>query len=258
MIEASVVGYVGRQLLADLSVGLGESGDVENTPLPLAEVAVDLPATLDREDGVEFGGILERLIETGNSVLTPSLLPSIDNRTVIVAGPGQGKTTVGRLLCQLYRVALLSDRSAPSLGTEVREQTEKLSTDLSAAGLRFPLLHRWPIWIRLSEYGDRISGGEDVSLLRFLTEKVNARASDRLDVAQFKRWLSRWPSLVVLDGWMRWLRRVFARTCSSGSLTSTVRLRRLMRTYIWCAQHDHKASMTSRRGATTGTCICGI
>lgn len=37
-------------------------------------------------------------------------------RVVLVGGPGQGKSTLGQLLCQVYRVALLSDRPETSLG----------------------------------------------------------------------------------------------------------------------------------------------
>ena len=198
-IEQAWLGHAGRALLANKTVALGESGDAANTPLALEQVAVDLKARLDGTDeGVQ--GALAALVNRGDSVLAPKLQPAHKARVVVLGGPGQGKSTIARLLCQLYRVAMLGSCEPSSVVGEVREAAERMRAAFDDAGLPTPTLNRVPVYAQLTAFADEISGGADLSLLRHLTAIVNSRATERLGDSDMKKLLRDWPSLIVLDG----------------------------------------------------------
>jgi predicted NACHT family NTPase len=186
-------------VLANQTVALGEAGDAANTPLALEQVAVDLLAAFDGEENT-IRGALASIIERGDSVLAPNLYPTGKSRIVILGGPGQGKSTISRLLCQLYRVAMLASQEPSSIVGEVRQAAARMRTAFDAAALPKPTLSRVPIYAALSGYADDISGGADVSLRRYLTQIVNRRASEHLSDAEMRRLLRVWPSAIVLDG----------------------------------------------------------
>jgi polynucleotide 5'-kinase involved in rRNA processing len=97
------VGHIARALKNDITVELGESGDSTNSPLSLAEVAVDLPSSFKPRHETPSPA-LKLLVERGDQVLSPALTPAVRDRIVVLGGPGSGKSTLSRLLCQVYRV----------------------------------------------------------------------------------------------------------------------------------------------------------
>lgn len=120
---------------------------------------------------------------------------------VIIGGPGQGKTTLGQLLCQVYRATLLARRDSVSLGpaAEIIEQLQqRILSDLE---LPTPSLYRWPIRIALSKMAEVLnSGGPNYSILRFIAAEVSQRTAIILTAAHMQTWLGAWPWLLVLDG----------------------------------------------------------
>lgn len=191
--------HAAKELLTDRWVRLGQAGDAENQPLPLGGVAVDLPASVDTQRDRDSVRVVEWVINRGDSINRPSHAFGEKTGIVLVGGPGQGKSTISQLICQVYRLALLQDRPAHTLGVEVAELRDRLGADLAQIALPRPALRRWPLRISLSEYGDAIAGGEDVSVLRYVTEQVRRRHSAATG-AQMQSWLSEWPWLLVLDG----------------------------------------------------------
>jgi hypothetical protein len=212
-----------KELTAQQWVRLGEAGHPTNEKLPLGEVAVDLPArgaqapnqpTLRalgqaeirlESSGViqaldEVPGVVAYLIDRGNTVLRPSRRPSAHPRTVIVGGPGQGKSTLGQLLCQVYRVAVLADRPEESLGPLAAEALRSLRLRLPRLGISIPSCRRWPVQVRLSEYGDAIAGGADVSLLRFIADQLSRYEPGLVTASGLRSWLGSYPWVLVLDG----------------------------------------------------------
>ncbi|HEV8648055.1 MAG TPA: hypothetical protein VG276_01350, partial [Actinomycetes bacterium] len=213
-----------KELTAQRWVRLSEAGQPTNEKLPLSEVAVDLPArgnhvrTRRAQDlrvrrlygprvrrhrgrGLDqVPGVVAYLIVRGDTVLRPSRAAKLDPRTVVLGGPGQGKSTLGQLLCQAYRVALLTDRPEESMGPMAAEVLRSLQSQLDGLGIPIPSCRRWPVQVRLSEYGDAIAGGEDVSLLRFLADQLSRHEPGLVTANSLRAWLHNYPWLLVLDG----------------------------------------------------------
>jgi hypothetical protein len=212
-----------KELTAQQWVRLGEAGHPTNEKLPLGEVAVDLPARgahvpnrqtprllsqpvvrLGSADAIraldEVPGAVAYLINRGDTVFRPSRRPTAHPRTVVVGGPGQGKSTLVQLLCQAYRVTLLAGRPAESLGPLAAEALRSLRSQLVRLGIPIPSCHRWPVQVRLSEYGDAIAGGADISLLRFLADQVSRHEPGLVTPNGLRAWLLHYPWLLVLDG----------------------------------------------------------
>jgi hypothetical protein len=227
-----------KELTAQRWVRLSEAGQQTNDKLLLSEVAVDLPARGDhvrtraaqdprvrRLQAVRIGeqdepqplrigghsgmgsdrvpGVVAYLIVRGDTVLRASRssrAAEVDPRTVVLGGPGQGKSTLGQLLCQAYRVALLADRPAESLGPLAAEVLRSLRSQLDRLGIPIPSCRRWPVQVRLSEYGDAIAGGQDLSLLRFLADQLSRYEPGLVTAGSLREWLHNYPCLLVLDG----------------------------------------------------------
>jgi hypothetical protein len=193
------VGHVVRSIKNDITVELGESGDDANSPLSLAEVAVDLPSSFEHRHA-PASPALKSLIERGDQVLTPALSPAERDRIVLLGGPGSGKSTLSRLLCQLYRVELITEAASGMVTQQVAEQAAQIRTALDAAGMPRPTLHRLPVRVVLSTFADTVSRSKSVTLLQHIVELINHRSSDPITVPETKRLITAWPLLVVLDG----------------------------------------------------------
>ncbi|WP_319449766.1 MULTISPECIES: hypothetical protein [unclassified Mycobacterium] len=193
------IGHVARTLKNDLTVELGESGDSMNSPLPLAEVAIDLPCASSPRYGPSTLA-LKLLVERGDHVLSPTLLPAARNRVVVLGGPGSGKSTLSRLLCQVYRISLVREAASGKVIQQVADQAGRIREALDAADLPSPSLHRLPVRVVLSAFADAVNRSANLTLLQHIVDLINHRASDPIDVREAKRLIVAWPLLVVLDG----------------------------------------------------------
>jgi hypothetical protein len=203
--------HAAQELMAEQWVRLGESGFEDDSKLQLAAVSVDLPAWLsvDLESEPprrsEDTNVLEYLIAAGDHVLRPTRRvrateqPVDPMAVVLIGGPGHGKSTLAQLLCQVYRLALLDTDQAGSLGAPADRALRTWRTGITVMGLPVPKNRRWPIHIDLSKYADEIIGGEDVSLISYLAQRISRRGAD-MTANELAGWLPKWPWLLVLDG----------------------------------------------------------
>lgn len=195
---STLTAHAAKDLLADRWVRLGEAGAADNEKLSLEQIAIDLPARRVTDDKARTVPAVSHAIAHGDQVLRPSISGGIPPHLVLVGGPGQGKTTLGQLITQTYRVALLE--RATGLSAEVMRVLALTKQTLAELKLPQPNSKRWPIRVDLANYGDAISGGMDISVLRWLATQVTRRGGIEVSPAQLRDWLRGWPWLVVLDG----------------------------------------------------------
>src|SRR5205814_5116202 len=102
---------------------------------------------------------------------------SPERHLVLVGGPGQGKTTLGQLVCQIYRAALVTDPASLGPAAEV---VTTLQQHLQTSSLPAPAMKRWPLRVELSKYADVLGGSPDTSLLRHIATLISDRAAETI------------------------------------------------------------------------------
>jgi hypothetical protein len=188
-----------KELLAQQWVRLSEAGHPTNAKLMLSDVAVDLPA---RAQGAplasRIAGTVAHVVTVGDSIRRPRRGLPATRHITLVGGPGQGKTTLGQLICQTYRVAILEDRPQHTLGPEVPRLVEQYRTHLDAISIPRPQCRRWPVRVVLSEYADALDQQASLSLLEYIARQTQDVSP--INTTMLRRWLREWPWLLVLDG----------------------------------------------------------
>jgi hypothetical protein len=207
MLADVLIAHAGAELQADRFVRLEQAGDTTEQRLALHEVAMDLPAVIRHSGGSgneeqRHIHVAAEVIRCGDRVLrTNSNTEHAKNGVVILGGPGQGKTTLAQLICQIYRVALLGDLPSHQLIETARSLCDAFrGTLLGELGLELPAVRRWPVHIRLDEYADARTKHGELPLLQYITRRVNKYAAVPVTDNGLADWLKDWPWLLVLDG----------------------------------------------------------
>ncbi|MBV0882135.1 hypothetical protein KTQ42_22930 [Noviherbaspirillum sp. L7-7A] len=228
-----------EQLIAHEHAKLGQGGHTQNQ-VPLRTVFVDLPVSksINNEGGnVERVPFVERLLSSDTIRLrtaskargTPSLnktdIPNDDDQdfdigensnaefgfsaTLLIGGPGQGKSTLGQLACQLHRAALLKPLEQDLTTTqrdlvrsfEVHTKNKSVKQPLSLP--KSPLL---PLQISLPDFiawfaKDKVDSKNlpYPVFLRFITDLKSARNCG-LTAETLISLAPNIPFLIVLDG----------------------------------------------------------
>ncbi len=140
------------------------------------------------------------MLDRADHALKPAVTTWPSPRHLILTGdPGNGKTTISRLLTQAYRAALL--HGAANLGTDHRTVIDGTVRALSRFGRTLPRHPRWPIRIDLAEYAEERGHLIDDTLIRWIAEKVNLTSNTGVVTPRaMASWQVEWPWFVVLDG----------------------------------------------------------
>lgn len=216
--------YLQKELIADQYANLEQAGHAPEERIPIARVFVDLPiggpnppAMIDESIADGAPGLIHELLKVAHQKLDPYSLSvsglergqehSLDRRTgryVLVGGPGQGKTTLGQFVCQLFRVALLSGRPGFTVSHEACQAMEVAAASCEHSSFDLPTARRFPLRIILNEFATALetaeSAGQSLSLLRFIVQGIERRIDREIPIDVFRGWLSSYPWLIVLDG----------------------------------------------------------
>ncbi|MFJ8440380.1 NACHT domain-containing protein [Kitasatospora griseola] len=195
--------HTATELLSDQWVRLGQAGaEGDRQRLSLGTVAIDLEATTSAQDTDLTVQSARYVIERGDHLLRPSSRPKEAGLLdlALIGGPGQGKSTLGQLICQAYRVSLLGKDDSVYLSSSTRALLHALRSDLGAAGIPLPRVRRWPIRIALHDFANHLATGGDRSILRYLTSRIGRQLNGRFGTEPLEQWLAHWPWFLVLDG----------------------------------------------------------
>jgi hypothetical protein len=228
---ATIRAWLAEQLIADEYAKLGQAGHAE-TRVPLRRVFIDLPIsehpTAEADAGFERSLLVKWLHSTkpfplrnvcGSLEHTDGGMPPGDPVSramargarrwagaLLIGGPGQGKSTLGQLACQVHRVALL--RVQGNMLSPAARQVIELFDAEDGTDIPSPRAPLFPLRIVLPEAAGWLAQSSGAAmakeqpipvLLRFLGDQPSGRKA-RLDVGALCALIGRLPSLLVLDG----------------------------------------------------------
>lgn len=222
----AIASYTARCLTEDSLVNLTQAGTTGDGRATIADVFIDLPAILPQQDiNVLFddsvdveeidtetedshwdqeyedrSGIVRFLINDFNRIVeNESTEGNSQQRTVLVGGPGQGKSTVTQWLAQLYRAEFLKGTDLaenPNIKPIIKTTEERrVKLELPRARAR-----RWPMRVILTELADFLATSTDKSLLHYIAMKISAGSSYKITTEALRKWVSSYPCLLLIDG----------------------------------------------------------
>jgi hypothetical protein len=212
--------FLQKELTGDQFANLEQAGHVTENQVPLSAVFTDLPAYERRlyepeaEPDPLPPGFVSEVLAASQVKFDPDSQTvganaskggvGKDTRTgkyVLIGGPGQGKTTLGQFVCQLFRVALLVDR--PRLSGDAKRAIAQIRAECLADKTQLPTARRFPVRVVLSDFAKALATEQPngvTSLLSYITKRISRRTDQNVNVLAFRQWMAHYPWLLVLDG----------------------------------------------------------
>ena len=187
--------HAASQLAAKEALKL-ETGEISDTnKVRLSEVAIDLPAVTGSGTDVM---VVDHLLKSGDGSLRNSLRGTAPYGFVVLGGPGQGKSTVGQILAQAYRIGLLENSAgpvSPQVDTAIRATKECLDE----LDLPIPRNRRWPVVVELAALADAMAERPALTVVEYIAAQLRSQGAT-VEAGAVSSWLATWPWLLVLDG----------------------------------------------------------
>lgn len=159
------------------------------------QIVIDLKIT---DENATESTVLSEIFARSSAVLKPTMRDRVRRPHVVITGrAGSGKSTITKFVTQALRSQFAVEETLTSTARHVREATTTAFTNL---GTDAPTGRRWPVLVRLTDFASAIGPSGDLTLLRFLADTVSRRADIDIKPNVLKRWLTSWPSIVILDG----------------------------------------------------------
>jgi len=204
-LEPGLRAHARSMLTSEGLVRFAEAGHAGGPSVQVYEVAIDLPvvavgAETDSEPAAERESVVGTVLARAERMLKPSMTRHQGPRHLIITGdPGNGKTTISRLLTQAYRSAFIG--AGANLSAEHQRIIDGTSEAMVRLGQRLPGHRRWPIRIDLAEYAAERGNLIEDSMMRWIATKVSMRSNvGAISPAAMVSWQQQWPCLVVFDG----------------------------------------------------------
>ncbi|MGA2467729.1 MAG: hypothetical protein ABSH06_25705 [Thermodesulfobacteriota bacterium] len=193
----TVLLYVRMSFEKDLYAQLDQAGEIGEKPTPLRRVFIDLDVK-PRSDKDLQAFFEKRAVTPGSARIflnaserkeslsaTEALISSNMPKTVLIGGPGQGKSTLSQFIAQIHRAHLLGKAS-----------------ELNGGNQKFvPAIVRVPFKIFLKDYAQWIVDSAGPHMLEiFLANLVEERAVRQISSEQIQEILKKNPTLLILDG----------------------------------------------------------
>ncbi|MFF5249982.1 NACHT domain-containing protein [Streptosporangium sp. NPDC000095] len=209
------VKFLQKEMLSDQFAKLEQAGHSADEAIPLSQVFVDVPVAIKpysdpienaaNEDGVRyFADLIIREASLHcweDDWRMKDEFPSrAIGRHVLIGGPGQGKTTVGQYICQVFRAALLAKVPITAVDHETRTIVRAIQRQWDNDSIAIPGARRIPFRVVLSEFAKSLADRQTSGLLEYLTSLFNVRTNANLTVLQFEALLAVYPSVLILDG----------------------------------------------------------
>ena len=216
-----ILRYLQRELLADQYARLEQAGHSADEAIPLSQVFIDLPTSFNpaapdtprrQDEPLRF---VSRVLQESSLSLrekdneTRAAKPNINvdamhqgriGRSVLIGGPGQGKTTVAQYICQIFRCALLKDIDNNLLDPDVKSTLRDLMAMLDAEEYPMPSARRLPFRIVLSDFAKKLAAGEVKSFMGYLAAKLCSNTDISISAQEVEQVLSDYPTIIILDG----------------------------------------------------------
>ena len=216
-----ILKYLQRELVADQYAQLEQAGHSADDAIPLSQVFVDLPTSF-RSSSAEPGPgqepdipqfVAHIIADAGQSLRTviesAAESPAVSyassqvkrrGRYVLIGGPGQGKTTIGQFICQVFRSALLRDVPQNRLSQDALNAIVGLTNRWQSNTSLVPNARRLPFRIVLGDLAKALASGKTNSLMGYLAQRFSANTDAVISAEEIERILCEYPSVIVLDG----------------------------------------------------------
>ena len=235
-LEETLVGFLQKELLSDEFVNLEQAGHELGEGIPLAKVFVDLPTVNERdigqaltyeqsddfiydddlENSAENGFIQQILtaasarLSTGASgaagavqSLDSAISRNVQGRFVLIGGPGQGKTTLGQFICQIFRASIVSKRPLQTLSRETQTALSIIQEHCVSEGINDEVAPRFPFRLSLSDFASTLFSSHDSevsSVFSYLARQIRRRTDRNVKPDDLRRFLAKYPSIIIFDG----------------------------------------------------------
>ena len=233
--EETLVNFLQKELLSDEFVNLEQAGHELDEGIPLARVFVDLP-TVDEptvahllpgvqldafvnnehEDLTDNGFIKQILVAASERLnpaasggtevartLDPGVTQDARGRFVLIGGPGQGKTTLGQFICQIFRASIISQRPEQTLSREVRRALSIIQDQCESEDIDDEVVPRFPFRLSLNDFASTLSNSPETgvsSVFSYLARQITRRTDKNITGDDLRLFLSHYPSIIIFDG----------------------------------------------------------
>lgn len=126
------------------------------------------------------------------------------NRIVVMGGPGQGKSTIGQFVAQIFRAKFLKIALGNSISRETRDIINPTLLKAEQEGIATEGPCRFPIRIDLPTFADTLKdyteNGKDLSVMKYISQILMKTLSIEISTSDVRELLTACPAIIIFDG----------------------------------------------------------